>query len=173
MLTPERLIAYLKLEPLPVEGGYFRQTYRAPETIPREALPARYPMAKRFCTAIYYLLTSDPDSFSALHKLPTDEVYHFYLGDPVEMLLLRPDGGSERVLLGSDILGGQVVQQAVPREVWQGSRLVPGGRLALMGTTMAPGFDPDDFVAGNREELLRLYPDETQLIQALTRRTKP
>jgi predicted cupin superfamily sugar epimerase len=100
MLTPEKLIEHLGLERLPVEGGYFRQTYCAEEAIPRHALPDRYPTDKPFSTAIYYLLTSDPDSFSALHKLPTEEVYHFYLGDPVELLLLYPDGGSERVILG-------------------------------------------------------------------------
>lgn len=169
MVTPQQLIQYLNLELLPVEGGYFRQTYQSAEVIPRQGLPARYHSEKAFSTAIYYLLSSDPDSFSALHRLPTDEMYHFYLGDPVEMLLLHPDGRSQRVVLGSDVLNGQAVQFVVLRDVWQGSRLVPGGRFALLGTTMAPGFGPDDFVAGDRSALIRHYPDCADFIRSLTR----
>lgn len=169
MLTAKKLIEQLGLEPLPVEGGLFRQTYCAQEKIPRSALPDRYRGDKAFSTAIYYLLTSEPDSFSALHKLPTDEVYHFYLGDPVEMLLLFPAGRSERVVLGPDVLAGQQVQFVVPRGVWQGSRLLPGGRFALLGTTMAPGFDETDYVGGERQELLRRYPEQAELIRALIR----
>ena len=116
-LTAERVIALLGLVPLPVEGGFFRQTYRSDDTITGNFLPARYTGDKTFGTAIYYLLTSEPDSFSALHRLPTDEVYHFYLGDPVEMLLLHPEGRSERVLLGHDVAGAQRVQHVVPRAV--------------------------------------------------------
>ena len=168
-LTAERLIALLGLAPLPVEGGFFRQTYVSDETISAAALPARYGRPNTFATAIYYLLTSDPDCFSALHRLPTEEVYHFYLGDPVEMLMLQADGRAERVLLGHDILGGQRVQQVVPRGVWQGSRLLDGGRLALMGTTMAPGFDPRDYEGGDRHELARLYPGAAERIRRLTR----
>lgn len=173
MLTADQLIEFLHLSPLPLEGGYFRQTHRSEETIPGSALPARYGRAKTLGTAIYYLLTSDPDSFSALHRLPTDEVYHFYLGDPVEMLLLLPEGRSERVLLGHDLLSGQHVQHVVPRNVWQGSRLVDGGRFALMGTTMAPGFDEGDYAGGDRGELVRSYPAEADRIRRLTRRPPP
>lgn len=169
MTTAKELIEHLGLEPLPVEGGVFRQTYCAEEKIPRTALPNRYRGDKAFSTAIYYLLTSDPDSFSALHKLPTDEVYHFYLGDPVEMLLLFPEGRSERVVLGPEVLAGQQVQFVVPGSVWQGSRLLPGGRFALLGTTLAPGFDETDYVGGKREELLRRYAEQAELIRALTR----
>lgn len=169
MVTAKQLIEHLKLEPLPVEGGYFRQTYRSDETLARSALPARYPSERLFGTAIYYLLSDDPDCFSALHRLPTEEIYHFYLGDPVELLLLHPDGPSERVVLGPDIFGGQQVQFVVPRDVWQGSRLIPGGRWALLGTTMAPGYDPSDFEGGERDALIQLYPQEADLIRALTR----
>jgi len=169
MLTAEQLIQHLGLEPLPVEGGWFRQTYLAEESIPADALPVRYDAPKPFGTAIYFLLTDERDCFSALHKLPTDEIYHFYLGDPVEMLLLHPDAHSEHVVLGSDVMHGQHAQFVAPRGVWQGSRLIAGGKFALMGTTMAPGFTPADFTAGEREELVRAYPDEAEMIRALTR----
>jgi predicted cupin superfamily sugar epimerase len=167
MVTADWLIEHLGLEVLPEEGGLYRQTYKAGETIPREALPARYQGPRSFGTAIFYMLT--PDSFSALHRLPTDEVYHFYLGDAVEMLLLFPDGRSERVILGSDLVAGQHVQFVAPAEVWQGSRLLPGGHYALMGTTMAPGFEFDDYTAGIRKELIAQYPDRAELIALLTR----
>jgi len=166
---PRELIARLGLVPLPVEGGLFRQTYIADETLAAEALPARYGRPKPFSTAIYYFLTADPDSFSAMHRLPTEEVYHFYLGDPVEMLLLHPDGRSEELRLGPDVLGGERVQHVVPRGVWQGSRLIAGGAYALLGTTMAPGFDPADYDGGDRERLVQAYPGAAERIRALTR----
>lgn len=167
------LIEALKLAPLPVEGGLYRQTYVGDESIPRGGLPARYSTDKPFSTAIYYLLTDEPDSFSALHRLPTDEIYHFYLGDPVEQLLLLPDGASERVVLGHDLLSGQRVQHVAPRGVWQGSRLIAGGRFALLGTTMAPGFSDHDYEGGEREALIERYPDQAELIRSLTRPESP
>ena len=127
------------------------------------------PKLKPLSTAILYLLLADPDSFSALHRLPTDEIYHFYLGDPVELLLLRPDGASEVVILGHDILNGQHVQFAVPAGTWQGSRLTRGGQFALMGTTMSPGYIDEDYTPGEREALVKQYPDRMELITLLTR----
>ena len=169
MLSADRIIEYLDLRPLPLEGGHFRQSYRAAESISSDALPARYQRDKQLCTAIYYLLTSDPDSFSALHRLPTDEIYHFYLGDPVEMLLLHPDGDSAFVRLGPDLRAGQQVQFVVPAGVWQGSRLASDGACALMGTTMAPGYDEGDYTGGERGALSERYPDRADLIRELTR----
>jgi predicted cupin superfamily sugar epimerase len=156
----------LNLKPLEGEGGYFAETYRAAETVGAECLPPRYAGARSFGTAIYYLLT--PDTFSALHRLQSDEVYHFYLGAPVELLMLRPDGSGEVQILGSDLRRGQRPQLVVPRGVWQGSRLSAGGEFALMGTTMAPGWDPADFELGQREVLVAAYPHWRDWITALT-----
>jgi predicted cupin superfamily sugar epimerase len=167
--TVEKIIEILGLEPLPLEGGLFRQTYVSSEGIMLDHLPDRYTTDKPFGTAIYYLLTSEPDSFSALHMLPTDEIWHFYLGDPVELIELRPEGSCEQVILGQDILKGQVVQHTVSSGIWQGSSLVPGGNFALMGTTMAPGFTPEDYLAGEREELIQNYPEHENTIRRLTR----
>jgi predicted cupin superfamily sugar epimerase len=168
-VTAERVIRHFGLVPLPGEGGMFRQSYVAGEQIPHHALPARYLRDKPFSTAIYYLLTDASDSFSALHRLPTDEVYHFYAGDPVGMLLLHPDGQGERVRLGADFLGGAQVQLVVPRGTWQGARLVPGGSWTLLGTTMAPGFTDADYEAGERADLLARYPAFSAEILNLTR----
>lgn len=167
MVSVETLKALLNLKPLPVEGGYYAESYRSAETISWEALPGRYQGSRSFGTGIYYLLT--PDTCSALHRLKSDEVYHFYLGDPVELLQLRADGFGTVMVLGQEIEQGMSVQQVVAREVWQGSRLRPGGRWALLGTTMAPGFDFADFEAGAREPLLRAYPQFKELIVALTK----
>jgi uncharacterized protein len=169
-LTIEQIIQALGLQPLPVEGGLFRETYKAKEILAGAALPARYHgQEKPYGTAIYYLLTGQPDSFSAFHRLPTDEVYHFYLGDPLELYLLYPDGSFRQVILGQELLSGQQVQFTVPRGTWQGSRIVPGGRYALVGTTMAPGFTPSDYEGGERAALQAQYPDAAGLIRSLTR----
>jgi predicted cupin superfamily sugar epimerase len=172
-MNVDRLIDALKLVPLEVEGGLFRQTFVADETLGAEALPDRYEEAKPLSTLIYYLLTDDPDSFSALHRLPTDEVYHFYLGDPVELVQLYPDGTSATVILGQSVLTGERVQHVAPRGAWQGSRLLAGGRFALMGTTMAPGFTESDYQGGDRAELIERYPGEAERIRALTREAQP
>ena len=169
MLTAEAIAEALGLQRLPVEGGLYRQTFEAEESLAAGALPPRYGREKRLSTAIYYLLTKETGSFSALHRLPTDEIYHFYLGDPVELLQLRADGSSESVVLGQDLAQRQRVQHVVPHGVWQGSLLVGGGRFALMGTTMAPGYDDLDYEAAVREELIASYPERTELIQRLTR----
>ncbi len=165
----QKLIRRYKMQELPVEGGLYVQTYKSLEIIPVEALPMRYKFPKAFGTAILYLLTTDPNCFSAMHRLPTDEVYHFYLGDPVEMLLLYSDGRSEHVILGQDVLVNQRVQFVAPRSVWQGSHLLSGGRFALIGTTMAPGYEDDDYEAGVRDALIARYPQEKELITRLTR----
>jgi uncharacterized protein len=157
----------LNLQPLPLEGGSFAETYRSKFTLTQRSLPSGYSGERALSTAIYYMLT--PDTFSAMHRLKGDEIYHFYLGDPAEMLILKPDGTGETLLLGQDIVSGMRLQQVVPGGVWQGSRLVPGGKFALMGTTMAPGFDPTDFELGAREELSARYAAYAELIAALTR----
>lgn len=165
-MTVKELKKLLNLSPLPVEGGYFAETYRAPEVASQAALPSRYNGDRAFGTAIYFLLTAD--TFSALHRLKSDEVYHFYLGHPVTMLLLHPDGKSGVITLGQDVEAGQRVQVVVPRGSWQGSFLRPGGTFALMGTTMAPGFDAADFEIGDRQALIRAYPGRRPLIERLT-----
>ncbi len=165
-MTAEELIRHLNLEPHPEEGGWFRETYRADETLPPGALPERYEGERAVKTAIYYLLT--PDTFSHLHRLKSDEIFHFYLGDPVEMLHLHPDGSGRRVVLGRDLANGQTLKTVVPHGVWQGARLVPGGRYGLLGCTVAPGFDFADYEHADRAALEAGWPEWTEMIRALT-----
>lgn len=165
-MTADDIIELLGLEPHPAEGGWFVETYRAPEAIAAGALPDRYRGDRAHGTAIYYLLT--PDTFSALHRLGSDEVFHFYLGDPVAQLQLFPDGAGRAVTLGADLAAGQRPQQAVPRGVWQGARLCDGGRFALLGCTVAPGFEFADYEHGDRASLTEAYPGFAADIAGLT-----
>lgn len=167
MLSPEQVIAQLELVPHPGEGGYFRETYRARLSIPADALPNEYGGPRSAATAIYYLLT--PDEFSAIHRVASDEVFHFYAGDPIEMLQLASDGRGQVIRLGNDLSAGLQPQVVVPAGVWQGCRLVPGGRWGLMGCTVAPGFEFADFTIGQRGPLVAQYPDHAALVEALTR----
>lgn len=167
MLTVEALRRILGLVPHPVEGGYFAETYRSADHIPAGGLPSRYAGGRAASTAIYYLLT--PDTFSAMHRLASDEIFHFYLGDPVEMLHLYPDGSHRITVMGPDLEAGQRPQVVVARNIWQGARLIPGGHYALLGTTVAPGFDYTDYETASRAHLLTTHPTAQALIHALTR----
>ncbi len=164
-----RLIEHLKMEKIPVEGCWFALTYTSTIKLPAEALPERYGSPRTAGGAIYALVTRE--DFSGLHKLKTDEVWHFYGGDPMEILLLHPDGRSEVVVLGSDVLAGQHPQFTVPAGAWMGARPVKASAEAygFFGTTMAPGFDYADFEVGYRDELQAKYPAQRELIAALTR----
>jgi uncharacterized protein len=160
MLTADQVLAALSLKPLPLEGGYFRETYRSQERLSTGGRD------RSLATAIYYLLT--PDTFSAMHRLPSDEVFHFYAGGAVTMLQLGADGG-RLVTIGTDLAAGEQPQLPVPGGVWQGSFLQPGGAWALLGTTVAPGFDFSDYEPGDRLRLSADYPDFADLIRRLTR----
>lgn len=142
------LIKNLKLEPLPHEGGLFRQTHR-----------------DEFSTAIYYLLV-DPD-FSALHQLDSVEVYHWYAGDPLQLVVIHPDGRVEEPVVGPDVAAGQHPQYVVRAEAWHGSRTAGG--WSLVGTTMAPGFSWEGFVLANRKELTEEFPHAAEIIAEYTR----
>jgi predicted cupin superfamily sugar epimerase len=169
-MTAQEIIELLQLTPHPEEGGFFAETYRADEDAPLSALPARYSGPRSFGTAIYYLLT--PGTFSALHRLKSDEIFHFYAGGPVRMLQLGPDRGREpgarELVIGPDLRAGQRPQVVVPRGVWQGSLLEPGAEFALLGCTVAPGFDYADYEHGQRDALLREWPEHAALITRLT-----
>jgi len=166
MMTAEQIIEFFRMRPLSEEGGYYVETYRCKEKIAQAGLPARYAGDRSFGTAILYLLT--PDTFSALHRVNSDEIFHFCLGDPVTMLQLHPDETSEVITLGRDIFRGHRMQVTVPCDSWQGYFLNEGGRFALMGTTVAPGFETDDFEPATRQDLLQKYPNQRNSIIRLT-----
>ena len=160
-MTANDIKTLLRLEPHPVEGGWYRRTYTSAATVALER------GARAQGTAIYYLL--EEGTFSEMHMLRSDEMFHFYLGDPAEMLLLASDGASRVVTLGSDLAAGQQVQWMVPAGTWQGCGLVQGGKMALLGCTVTPGFDFADYTSGSRAELAAGWPAEAARIRELTR----
>ena len=166
MITAERIIKLYNMKLLPGEGGYYTETYRSSELIDSSSLHERYSSDKPYSTAIFYLLTHDTQSY--MHRVNTDEIFHFYLGDPVQMVQLYPDGTGKILFLGQDLQAGQYVQVVVPAGVWQGAYLLEGGSFALMGTTVAPGFDFTDHELAERQTLLDLYPSHRDMILRLT-----
>jgi predicted cupin superfamily sugar epimerase len=167
-MTADEVKKLLALQPHPREGGWYVRTYEAAETVDAAAFgDARYNGERRTGTAIYYLL--EPDTFSEMHRLKSDEVFHFYAGDAVEMLQLMEDGGGRTVVIGNDLAAGERPQVVVEREVWQGSRLVKGGRWALLGCTVSPGFEFEDYESGERAALSNGWPEFAEMIAALTR----
>lgn len=150
------IIAQLQLQPLPGEGGFYRETYRA----------ATSPGQRATGTAIYYLLTSE--TVSRFHRLQQDEVWHFYQGDVVELVMLQPQGTYLTVTLGHDLAAGEQCQVVVPARNWQGARVKPAGQWALMGCTVAPGFEFADWELGTRDALLTQFPQAADWILQLT-----
>jgi uncharacterized protein len=158
-MTSDQLIQQLCLKPHP-EGGFYKETYRGQD---KTAGPRP---GRSYSTAIYYLLV--PGAVSKLHRLASDEVFHFYLGDPVTWVLLGASNQVEKVVLGQGLESGQQLQMIVKAGTWFGGFLNEGGKYALMGTTVAPGFEFEDFELGKREELLKLFPDAEKEILKLT-----
>ena len=152
------LVEHCKLEPLPAEETLFTSTYRSEQ---------EFGDGKPWCNAIIALYCDEPRSVSLFHKLPVDEIWHFYGGDPLRLILLYPDGSTEDVIMGSDPLKGHHVQFVVPAGVWQAGHMVAGGRYSLFGCTMAPGFTDDMFEGGLRDQLIDLYPDRVNDINEL------
>ena len=161
-MTASEIKKLLDLKPHPVEGGAYRQTYASAHTV---GMPRG---DRSMNTAIYYLL--EAGTFSEMHVLASDEIFHFYLGDPVEMLQLHPDGRSALFTLGPDLAAGHHVQLMVPAGVWQGTRLLGDGQVALLGCTVTPGFDFADYHSGGFAELAAKWPSEAESIRKLTRR---
>ena len=162
----QRIMDRFRLAPLSREGGFFRQTYQSQIDIPEAVLTPSHKGARPAGSAIYYLIT--PESFSALHRLKSDELWHFYAGDPVIQLQLFPEAGGKILRIGTDWEEGAEPQALVPAGVWQGTRLVPGGRYALIGNTVHPGFDVDDYEQGEAPKLIQRYPQWRDEILKLT-----
>jgi uncharacterized protein len=165
----QKFIQHFKMEKIPAEGPWFTVTYRSEDVLDSKSLPGRYKSSRVAGTAIYAVQTKE--DFSAIHKLMTDEIWHFYGGDPLEMLLLYPDGRGEIVVIGPDIFKGQHPQFVVPRDVWQGSMPIgpESESYSFFGNTLAPGFEFDDFAMGYRAELQEKYPQFADHIARLTR----
>lgn len=155
-ITPEDIAKALQLEPLDQEGGLFRSTYHQvdPETGLEKA------------NAIYYMLIGR--QFSHLHRLPHDEIYHYHLGDPLELIEICPDGTCHRYLCGPDVVNGHVPQVTMHANCWQGSRVAKGGEFSLVGTVSIPGWTPESYEhCMDCESLVQQHPEWEELIRYL------
>lgn len=166
-MIAEYYIKKLGLEKHP-EGGWFTEVYRSDEEIAGEHLPERYSGSRHHSTSIYFLLRSD--TFSAFHRIKSDELWHFYEGSPVTIYMIDEKGNYSKVTLGRNIENGEVLQCVIPHGVWFGANVNSADSFCLVGCTVAPGFHFDDFELGEREEMLRMFPEHKEIIQMLTRK---
>ncbi|MCX6318649.1 MAG: cupin domain-containing protein [Bacteroidetes bacterium] len=166
MNTHQQLITQYQLEPHP-EGGWYRQTYKSSEIVAGNALPERFGGGRPFSTAIYFLL--EQGNFSAFHRIKSDECWHFYAGDALEVFVLLPDSTLQIITLGNDAAKGQLFQYIVPAKCWFASRPANGSQYCFVGCTVSPGFDFADFELAAADELAAAYPQHEALIRSLTR----
>lgn len=164
-LTSEEIIGLYGLLRHP-EGGWFRESHRSTGVIPRSVLPAAFAGQRCYSTAVFFLLQKGERSL--LHRLASEEVWHFYLGGPLRLVQLDSEGGAETFLLGQDVAAGQKLQHVVPAGTWFGAFPEPGSDYAFVGATVAPGFDFADFELGRRDDLLKRFPRASKHIQDLT-----
>jgi len=162
----EAIIKELDLKPHP-EGGYFKETYRSVGTINPKDLGSTYSGVRHQATCIYFLLTAD--TFSAFHKIHQDEIWHFYQGDPIVLHMISPEGKHSSVRIGSHFSQGEIPQFVVPGGYWFAAEILNAGTYALVGCTVSPGFDFQDFILGDRHELVSLFPQHTEVITQFTR----
>jgi predicted cupin superfamily sugar epimerase len=168
-MTAEEVKKILGLQPHPREGGWFVRTWESEELVAASCFDeGRYDGARRTSTAIYYLL--EPGTFSEMHVLESDEIFHHYMGGAVEMLQLFADGSSSRVVIGKDLETGERPQHVVRHGVWQGSRLLVQEGWALLGCTVSPGFEFVDYKDATADELVVKWPGEAEMIRGLTNR---
>ncbi|HEY3129263.1 MAG TPA: cupin domain-containing protein [Acidobacteriota bacterium] len=164
-ITFAELIELYELTPHP-EGGFYRETYRSRGAIAKKALPEKFSGKRNYSTAIYFLLPQG--SKSRLHRIHSDEIWHFYLGDPLTIVQILHNGEVEQVTLGHQIKAGHKLQHVVPAGHWFGAYPNTGGRFSFVGCTVAPGFDFVDLELGNRHQLLKQFPDAKEVIEYLT-----
>ncbi len=147
------------------EGGYFKETYRSKESIDKTALPDRYKELRVFGTSIYFLLTTE--SVSKFHRLQSDEIWHYHQGGAARIHIISPEGEYYSKVIGVDIGNEQSLQVIIPRNSWFAAEVVEGDFI-LVGCTVAPGFEFEDFELADRVELSESYPELKELINQFT-----
>jgi predicted cupin superfamily sugar epimerase len=166
MQTAHEWIQTLQLVQHP-EGGWYREVYRSPDSIPGQALPARFGADRRYATSIYFLLQHG--DFSAFHRIRQDEMWHFYDGDPLRLHAISPSGDHHTIVLGRNLELGQQLTAVVPAGWWFGAEVADSGSFCLVGCTVAPGFEFEDLEIADRQELLDQYAHLAAVIHRLTR----
>ena len=165
-MTVDTLVKELDLLPHP-EGGYYKETYRSEGKITQACLSSDFSGERNMATGIYFLI--EKGNFSALHKIKSDETWHFYYGDALEVIEINEQGKLTITQIGSNILQGNTFQYTVKANTWFGSRVNSNGQFSLVGCTVYPGFDFNDFELANRQDLIQLFPQHQNIIVELTR----
>jgi predicted cupin superfamily sugar epimerase len=165
-VTASSLIDQLQLLPHP-EGGYYKETYRSPETVLRQGLPERFLGDRSFSTAIYFLLPRK--EFSAFHRIKSDECWHHYAGGTLLIHVLGENGEYSCIRLGAKVEEGEVFQAVVPGGAWFASEPAADADFVLVGCTVSPGFDFADFEMAEAETLVKQFPAQESLIRRLCR----
>ena len=166
MLNPQQLVDKYSLQPHP-EGGWYKQTYKSTESVAAAALPERFGGDRPFSTAIYFLL--EQGNFSAFHRIKSDECWHFYAGDTLQVYVIQQDGTLKIISLGQAIENNELFQYVVPANCWFASRPAPGSTFSFVGCTVSPGFDFADFELANADVLAKEYPQHAAIIRELCR----
>lgn len=164
MNRQEYLIKQLELSKHP-EGGYYRQVYKSDECIKEDYLPERFHSSHAMSTAIYFMLTNK--EYSAFHIIKQDELWHHYEGGTIEIVIIEQDGTLSKKLLGKNFEKGEEPLVVVPYGVYFSARLLDDESYSLVGCTVSPGFEFDDFYMPTKNELIALYPNHKDIIEEL------
>ena len=165
MFTFQEIVATLDLSPHP-EGGFYKEFYRSEGLIDASSLSEDYSGSRNYATSIYFLLTSD--SFSAFHKIHQDEIWHFYLGSPLTLHMISKTGDYSKQIIGNQIDQDQKLQFVVKGGDWFAAEVTQADSYALVGCTVSPGFDFDDFEMPARKQLIKLFPEHEAIVTRLT-----
>jgi predicted cupin superfamily sugar epimerase len=166
MYNAKYFVEHLSLLPHP-EGGWYVETYRAPESILKQHLPPRFTGDRSFSTAIYFLL--EGHHFSAFHRIKSDELWHFYYGGALNVYVIHANGELKVIHLGPEAGNGEVFQAAVKEGCWFASRPANSNGFSLVGCTVSPGFDFSDFEMAKADELMKEFPQHEEIIRELCR----
>ncbi|MBI3520406.1 MAG: cupin domain-containing protein [Bacteroidetes bacterium] len=165
-MTVDTLVKELELLPHP-EGGYYKETYRSESKITQSCLSPNFKGDRNMATGIYFLI--EKGNFSALHKIKSDETWHFYFGDALEVIEINEQGNLTITQIGSNLQNGETFQYTVKANTWFGSRVSSNGHFSLVGCTVYPGFDFQDFELAQQQDLIQLFPQHQAIIKELTR----
>lgn len=165
MFSKEDLIHKLELKPHP-EGGYYKETYRSADYIPNDVLSNAFNSDRAVSTCIYFLLTSE--NFSAFHRINQDEIWHHYYGAAIKIHMISEDEEYTSVVVGKDFYNGEIPQYVVKAKTWFAAEIPAKDSFALVGCTVAPGFDFEDFQLPSRQFLTELFPEHQLVITRLT-----
>ena len=160
------VIQSLGLIPHP-EGGYYKESYRSSGKIKQTSLDSSFSGERNYSTCIYFLIGSG--EFSAFHRIKQDEIWHFYSGSPIRLHMISKTGIHTLHLIGPDFLNGESPQFVVPGGNWFAAEVVQEDHYSLVGCTVSPGFDYEDFELIQREDLIDLFPEHKEIIRKLTR----